>query len=170
MSTGTGYLYRSPPKSVFLDMLPMLLAWFCYRPGTTPALFKCEAACQLSGRRTSAKYNPNHPSQSIFRYFPVNAVHSWPVLRIRIRDPGSGAFLPPGSGIRIRDPDWSNGRIRDPGEVNKICKKEVGSGIRDPVLFYPPDPGSGSGSGFGMEQWSDPDPGSGIKHPGSATL
>jgi hypothetical protein len=25
--------------------------------------------------------------------------------------------------------------------------------IRDPVLFYPPDPGSG------MEQWSDPDPG-----------
>jgi hypothetical protein len=34
------------------------------------------------------------------------------------------------------------------------------------VLFYPPDPGSGSG----MEQWSDPDPGSGIKHPGSATL
>jgi hypothetical protein len=36
--------------------------------------------------------------------------------------------------------------------------------IRDPVLFYPPDPGSGSG----MEQWSDP--GSGIKNPGSATL
>jgi hypothetical protein len=38
-----------------------------------------------------------------------------PVLRIRIRDPGSGAFLPPGSGIR--DPEWSNGRIRirDPG-------------------------------------------------------
>jgi hypothetical protein len=57
-----------------------------------------------------------------------------------------------------------------------------GSGIRDPVLFYPPDPGSGSGIrdgaiacvkkevGSGMEQWSDPDPGSGIKHPGSATL
>jgi hypothetical protein len=38
--------------------------------------------------------------------------------------------------------------------------------IRDPVLFYPPEPGSGSG----MEQWSDPDPGSGMKHPGSATL
>jgi hypothetical protein len=57
-------------------------------------------------------------------------------------------------------------------------KKEVGSGIQDPVLFYPPDPGSGIrirdgamvGSGSGMEQWSDPDPGSGIKHPGSATL
>jgi hypothetical protein len=28
--------------------------------------------------------------------------------------------------------------------------------MRDPLLFYPPDPGSG------MEQWSDPDPGSGI--------
>jgi hypothetical protein len=28
--------------------------------------------------------------------------------------------------------------------------------VADPVLFYPPDPGSG------MEQWSDPDPGSGI--------
>jgi hypothetical protein len=34
--------------------------------------------------------------------------------------------------------------------------------IRYPVLFNPPDPESG------MEQWSDP--GSGIKHPGSATL
>jgi hypothetical protein len=35
----------------------------------------------------------------------------------RIRDPGSGAFLPPGSGIRDPDPGWSNGRIRirDPG-------------------------------------------------------
>jgi hypothetical protein len=58
-----------------------------------------------------------------------------------------------GSGIRcfftprIRDPDpgWSNGRIR----------------IRDGAMV---------GSGSGMEQWSDPDPGSGIKHPGSATL
>jgi hypothetical protein len=38
------------------------------------------------------------------------------------------------------------------------------SRIRDPVLFYPPDPGSG------MEQWSDPDPGFVINHPGSATL
>jgi hypothetical protein len=33
--------------------------------------------------------------------------------------------------------------------------------IRDPVLFYPPDPGSGAylPPGSGMEQWSDPDPG-----------
>jgi hypothetical protein len=32
-----------------------------------------------------------------------------PVLRIRIRDPGSGAFLTPGSGIR----DGQEIRIRD---------------------------------------------------------
>jgi hypothetical protein len=61
-----------------------------------------------------------------------------PVLRIRIR-----CFLPPGSGIRIRDafiPD------------NNSLYTKIGR-IRDPVLFYPPD------LGFGMEQWSDPDPG-----------
>jgi hypothetical protein len=33
------------------------------------------------------------------------------VLRIRIRDPGSGAFLPPGSGSRM---DFSGSRISDP--------------------------------------------------------
>jgi hypothetical protein len=37
-----------------------------------------------------------------------------------VADPGSGAFLPPESGIRIRDP----------------------------VLFYPMNPGSGSGMNF----------------------
>jgi hypothetical protein len=37
------------------------------------------------------------------------------VHRHSVPDSGSGAFLPPGSGIRIRDPGWSNGRIRDPG-------------------------------------------------------
>jgi hypothetical protein len=37
---------------------------------------------------------------------------------------------------------------------NSVADPDPGSGIRDPVLFYPPDPGSG------MEQWSDP--GSGI--------
>jgi hypothetical protein len=83
-------------------------------------------------------------------------------------DPGSGDFLPPGSGIRDGAMVGSGSGIRDKLTkfVNSLCKKEVGSGIRDPVLFYPPDPGSGSG----MEQWSDPDPGSGIKHPGFATL
>jgi hypothetical protein len=61
-------------------------------------------------------------------------------------------------------PGWSNGRIRDKQTkfVNSIYTK-IGR-IRDPMFFYPPDPGSG------MEQWSDPDRGSEIKHPGSATL
>ncbi len=37
------------------------------------------------------------------------------VMRIRIQDPGSGAFLIPGSGIRIWDPNlgWKKIRIRD---------------------------------------------------------
>ena len=37
------------------------------------------------------------------------------VLQIRIRDPGLGTFLTPGSGIR--DPGWKKVsiRIRDPG-------------------------------------------------------
>ncbi len=83
------------------------------------------------------------------------------VLRIRIRDPGLGAFLTPGSGIRDEQPgsyflelrnrffaflggvkilkffDEHSGsgmetvRIRDPGW------KKVGSGIRDKHLTYP---------------------------------
>ena len=80
------------------------------------------------------------------------------VLRIRIRDPGSGAFLTPGSGIR--DPEWvfSGSRISDPGSRipipyfeelfdNFFGKKFYNSGIR--CLFDPgirngffPDPGS----------------------------
>jgi hypothetical protein len=59
-----------------------------------------------------------------------------------------------GSGIRYKQTKFVNGLYTKRGR------------IRDPVLFYPPDPGSGSG----MEQWSDPDPGSEIKHPVSATL
>ncbi len=86
---------------------------------------------------------------------------SWPVLRVRIRDTGSGAFLTPGSGIRdgwkvrILDPGWTTRilfpracipffglkylnsymRIRDPGW------KRFGSGIRDGKRS---DPGSGN--------------------------
>jgi hypothetical protein len=36
---------------------------------------------------------------------------------LRIRDPGSGAFLPQGSGIRIRDDFYSGSRISDPGSL-----------------------------------------------------
>jgi hypothetical protein len=48
-----------------------------------------------------------------------NNVHAFgrnrilPVLRIQIRDPGSGAFLTPGSGIR--DPGWVKSQDPDPG-------------------------------------------------------
>jgi hypothetical protein len=102
-------------------------------------------------------------------------------VRIRIRDPGLGAFLTPGSGIR--DPGWVESQHPDPG-----------SGINNPDHFFKSletiflifwglkylnslmrirDPGSGSG----METVRIRDPGwkkagSGIrdKHPGSATL
>ncbi len=42
-------------------------------------------------------------------------LYNYSVLRIRIRDPGLGTFLTPGSGIR--DPGWEKVRIRirDPG-------------------------------------------------------
>jgi hypothetical protein len=85
-------------------------------------------------------------------------------VRIRVPDPGSGAFLPPGSGIRDGPMVGSGSGIRDKQTkfVSSLYTK-IGR-IRDPVTFYPPDPGSGSG----MDQWSDP--GFGIKHPGSATL
>jgi hypothetical protein len=64
------------------------------------------------------------------------------VLRIRIRDPGSGAFLPPGSGIRDGAMVGSGSGITKQNLLIACVKKEVRSGIRDPVLFYPPDPGS----------------------------
>ena len=101
------------------------------------------------------------------------------VLRIRIRDPGLGAFLTPGSGIR--DPGW---------EKVSIGIRDPGSGMNNPdhiflelrnhffaffgvkiLKFFDEDPGSG------METVRIRDPGwkkvgSGIrdKHPGSATL
>jgi hypothetical protein len=70
-------------------------------------------------------------------------------LRIRIRDPGSGAFLTPGSGIR--DPGWVESQHPDPG-----CGKNnpdhiflsletiflVFLGIKY-LKFFDEDPGSG---------------------------
>jgi hypothetical protein len=84
---------------------------------------------------------------------------------------GSGAYLPPGSGIRIRDE-----LFLDPGSFwlrllfwswkhkkqeksNLNLTFNVGSGMKK---CLDPNPG------FGMGKWSDP--GSGIKHPGSVTL
>jgi hypothetical protein len=39
---------------------------------------------------------------------------------LRIRDPGSGAFLIPGSEIRIRDQGWKKIQIQDPGSGMNI--------------------------------------------------
>jgi hypothetical protein len=91
------------------------------------------------------------------------------LLRIRARDPGSGAFLPPGSGIQIRDDFFF--RIPDHGP-------------RIPYLFdqdFAPETIRSKltvsmQSTFHVEsrmkKWLDPaqDPRSEIKHPGSATL
>jgi hypothetical protein len=75
-------------------------------------------------------------------------------------DPGSGAFLPPGSGIRIWDGAMVGSGIRDKQtKFVKYLYTKRGR-IRDPVLFYPLDPGSGAflppGSGIRIR---DPDPG-----------
>jgi hypothetical protein len=73
-----------------------------------------------------------------------------------------------GSGIRcfftprIRDPGWSNGRIRIRDKQTKFVNSlytKIGR-IRDLVLFYPHGSGIRDGAMVG----------SGIKHPGSATL
>jgi hypothetical protein len=66
------------------------------------------------------------------------------------------------------DTFWGSS-VKKKNILNQCCGS--GSGIRDPGsgAFFTPrirDPWSGSG----MEQWSDPDPGSVIKHTGSATL
>jgi hypothetical protein len=65
--------------------------------------------------------------------------------------------------LRIRDPGWSNGRLRIRDKQKKFvnCLYTKIGRIRVQVLFYPPDPGSGSE----MEQWLDPDPGSNIPDP-----
>jgi hypothetical protein len=72
------------------------------------------------------------------------------------RDPGSGAFLPPGSGIRIRDGAMVGSGISKQNFLIAFIQKEVRSGIR---CFFTPPPPPYPGSGSGMEQWSDPDPG-----------
>jgi hypothetical protein len=37
------------------------------------------------------------------------------IQKSSVADPGSGAFLTTGSKSRIRDSEWENNRIRDPG-------------------------------------------------------
>jgi hypothetical protein len=74
-----------------------------------------------------------------------------------VQDPGSGAFYPPGSGMLLS-------RIRPifvlrllTNFVNDLYTK-IGR-IRDPVLFYLPDPG------YRIRDGAMVGSGSGIKHP-----
>jgi hypothetical protein len=92
----------------------------------------------------------------------MKVFYCWsPSTSVADPDPGSGAFLPPGSGIRDGAMVGSGSGISKqnlliPGSLyTKIGR------IRDPVLFYPLDPGSGSGK----EQWSHPNPGQNIPDP-----
>jgi hypothetical protein len=78
-----------------------------------------------------------------------------------VADPnlGFGVFYP-----RIQDPGGSNGRIRIRDKQAKSVTALYKTGrTRDPVLFYPADPGSGRG-------WSDDKIGIRDKNYGSATL
>jgi hypothetical protein len=96
------------------------------------------------------------------------------VLRIRIRDPGLGAFLTPGYGIRDGRKSASGSGIRDeqPGSCFLELRNHFFAFFGVKILkFFDEDPGSG------METVRIRDPGlkkvgSWIrdKHPGSATL
>jgi hypothetical protein len=74
-------------------------------------LVQCLACCNFSSLKPS-----NRIFFFLWKEFGWNSIIFYgiifcdPVLRIRIRDPV--LFYPR---IRIRDPGWSNGRIRDPG-------------------------------------------------------
>ncbi len=83
---------------------------------------------------------------------------------LRIRDPGTGAFLTPGSGMgKNPDPGWTS-QIILPGNLKQFLWPKI------PKFFDADmDPGSGIfltlDPGSGMEKF-----GSGIKHPGSVIL
>ncbi len=66
--------------------------------------------------RNTAAYLPKVPTTFLpTGTWSVPQIRIRPVLRIRIRDPGSGAFLTPGSGIRNRFFPDPGSRISDPG-------------------------------------------------------
>jgi hypothetical protein len=115
----------------------------------------CPVAPSPSTENSDGPFNWNEQQQvnnrsSIVSYTTTSSQSS-------VADPGSGAFLPPGSGIR--DPGWSNGRIRIRDKQTKFVnslyiyknKSDPGSGA-----FYPPGSGIrirdgamvGSGSGI----------------------
>jgi hypothetical protein len=101
----------------------------------------------------------------------TNETNLLPLQATSVADPGSGAFLTPGSGIR--DPGWVESQHPDPGSGIKFLELRnhffVIFGVKI-LKFFDADPGSG------METVRIRDPGwkkvgSGIrdKHPGSAT-
>ncbi len=68
------------------------------------------------------------------------------MLRIRIRDPGSGAFLTPGSGIRDGRKSASGSGIRDeePGSYFLELRNHFFAFFGVKILeFFDEDPGSG---------------------------
>ncbi len=104
-------------------------------------------------------------------YLTIPLHQSGSVLRIRIRDPGLGAFLTPGSGIRDGRKSASGSGIRDEQPGSYFLSLETIFMLFLGLKYFDEDPGSG------METVRIRDPGwkkvgSGIrdKHPGSATL
>jgi hypothetical protein len=101
------------------------------------------------------------------------------VLRIRIRDPGLGAFLTPGSGILDGRKSASGSGIRDeqPGSYFLELRNHFFAFFGVKILKFFEDPGSGMETVRIRDPPGIRDPGwkkvgSGIrdKHPGSATL
>ncbi len=96
------------------------------------------------------------------------------MLRIRIRDPGLGAFLTPGSGIRAGRKSSSGSGIRDeqPGSYFLELRYHFFAFFGLKILeFFDEDPGSGirdgdkSDPGSGIRDGKKSDPGSGINIP-----
>jgi hypothetical protein len=88
------------------------------------------------------------------------------VLRIRIRDPGLGAFLTPGSGIRDGRKSASRSGIRDeqPGSYILELRNRFFAFFGVKLLKFFEDPGSGMET-VRIRDGKKSDPGSGINIP-----
>ncbi len=90
-----------------------------------PEALRGEVWQRLSGARhrhtaSSLIVFTSQLSSAVVDLDPLGSSMIWPVLRIRIRDPGSGAFLTPVSGIRNRFSPDPGSRISDPGSQTHI--------------------------------------------------
>ncbi len=150
------------PSSYIATNLPTqpTVFFLCHSP---PFLVNCLLSqlpifvlCQLS---------PFHCHSSPFLSSVSFLFH--PVLRIRIRDPGLGTFLTPGSGIRDGRKSASGSGIRDeqPGSLFLELKKHFFVFLGVKILKFFEDRGSGirdgdsSDPGSGMEKSRIRDPG-----------